>query len=120
MGAAFGQRLTTPKASLLGFEAQSDVPVCRRYKFAQCGGVHVLRPANLHVPHAFAISFQKAGWVVERRPIEEADIHMGAEGVDVPKRGISHARRGMAIVQKLANIGSAAAHLLKPWLADPS
>lgn len=26
----------------------------------------------------------------------------------------------MAIVQKLTNVGSAGAHLLKPWLGDPS
>jgi hypothetical protein len=45
---------------------------------------------------------------------------MGAEGVDVPKRGVSHASPGIAIVQKLANVGSAAAHLFKPWLGDAS
>jgi hypothetical protein len=75
---------------------------------------------DLHVPHAFAGSLQKTGRVVERRPVEEADIHMSTEGVDVPKCRVSHARSGVAIMQKLANIRSAAAHLLKPWLADPS
>ena len=72
------------------------------------------------MPHAFAGAFQKAGRVVERRPVEEADIHMSAEGVDIPERRISHARGGMAIVQKLANVRSATAHLFKPWLGDPS
>ncbi len=72
------------------------------------------------MPHAFAGAFQKAGRVIERRPVEEADIHMSTEGVDVPKRRISHTRRGMAIVQKFANVRSAAAHLLEPWLGDPS
>ena len=52
--------------------------------------------------------------------MEEADIHMSPEGVDVPERRVSHARRGMAILQKLANVRSAAAHLFKPWLGDPS
>ncbi len=72
------------------------------------------------MPHSFAGAFQKACRVVERRPIEEADIYMRTEGVDVPKRRVVHTRRGMAILQKFANVGSAAAHLLKPWLGDPS
>ena len=71
------------------------------------------------MPHAFAGAFQKAGRVVERRPVEEADIHMRTEGVDVPKRRISHTRGGTAIVQKFANVRSAAAHLFEPWLGDP-
>lgn len=72
------------------------------------------------MPHAFAVSFQEAARVVERSSVEKADIHMRTEGVDVAKRRISHARGGMAIVQKLANVRSAAAHPLKPRLADPS
>src|SRR6266851_2325312 len=114
MGAAFGPLLAMLKASLPGSEAQPDVPVGRRYEFAQCGGVHLLPPADLHVPHAFAGTFKQAGRVVERRSVEEADIHMSSEGVDVPKRRVPHTRGGMAIVQKLANVRSAAAHLFKP------
>ena len=72
------------------------------------------------MPHAFAGAFQKAGRVVERRPVEEADIHMSTEGVDVPKRRIFHKRGGMAIVQKFADVRPAAAHLFEPWLGDPS
>lgn len=108
------------KASWRGFEAQPDVPVCCRYKFTQRSGVHLPCPTELHVPHAFAGAFQKVGRIVERRAIEETDIHMGTEGVHVSKRCISYARRGMSIVQKLANIRSAAAHLFKPGLAHPS
>ena len=77
-------------------------------------------PADLYVPHAFADAFQETGRVIKRRPVEEADIHMGTESVDIPKRCISHTRRGMTIVQKLANIRSAAAHLFKPSLGEPS
>ena len=109
-----------PKTSFRGPEAQPDVPVCRGDKFTQRNGVHALRPAELHVPHAFAGAFQKGGRIVEHRPVEEADIHMNAEGVDVPKRRISHTRSRVAIVQKLANVRSAAAHLFKPWLGEPS
>ena len=72
------------------------------------------------MPHAFAGAFQEAGRVPKHRPEEEADIHMSREGVDVPKRRVSHTRRGMTIVQKLANIRPAAAHLLKPWPREPS
>ena len=72
------------------------------------------------MPHAFAGAFQKACPVVERRPVEEADIHMSAEGVDVAKRRISHTRSGVAIVQKFANVRSAAAHLFKPRPGDLS
>jgi hypothetical protein len=118
MGATFGPLLAMPKTSFRGPEAQPDVPVCCRDKFTQCNGVHLLRPAELHVPHAFACAFQEAGRVVEHRPVEESDIHM-TEGVDVPNR-ISHTRSGMAIVQKLANVRSAAAHLFKPWPGEPS
>jgi len=80
----------------------------------------LLPPAELHVPHALAGAFEKAGRVVERRPVEEADIHMGAEGVYVAKRRIFHARCGMAVVQKLANVRSTAAHLFKPRVGEPS
>jgi hypothetical protein len=52
--------------------------------------------------------------------MEEADIHVTTEGVDVPEGRISHARSRMAIVQKLANVRSAAAHPFKPWLSEPS
>ena len=72
------------------------------------------------MPHALAGAFQKGRRVVERRPLEEADIHMSPEGVDVPKSRVSDASGGMAILQQLANVGSAAAHLLKPWLGDAS
>src|SRR5665213_4266714 len=101
-------------------EAQPDVAVGGHDEFAQGVGVHGPRPAELHVPHALAGAVQKAGRIVERRPEEEAHIHMRAEGVDVPKGRVSHARRGMAIVQKLANVRAATAHLFKPWLGDPS
>jgi len=119
-GASFRLLLVVPKLSLCGSEAQPDVPVCCRYEFTECGGVRLLPPAQLDVSHAFAGAFQKACPVVECRSVEEADIHMSTEGVDVPKRRISHARGGMAIVQKLANVRAAAAHLFEPWPGDPS
>jgi hypothetical protein len=72
------------------------------------------------VPHSLARAFQKPSRIVERGPVEEADIHMSAEGVDVAERRVSYARCGMAIVQKLADVRSAAAHEFKPWLRDPS
>lgn len=72
------------------------------------------------MPHAFAGSLQKAGRIVERRPVEEADIHMSTEGIDVAERRVSHARRGMAVVQKLANVRAATTHPLEPRLTDPS
>jgi hypothetical protein len=108
------------KPSFRGREAQPDVPVGCRDKLTQCNGVHVLRPAELHVPHAFAGAFQEAGRVVKHRPVEEADIHVRPEGVDVPERRVSHTRRGMAVVQQLANVRSAGAHLLKPWPRERS
>ncbi len=69
--------------------------------------------------HAFAGAFEEAGRVVEPRAVEEADIRMRAEGVDIAKRRVCHAHGGMAIMQKLANVRSAVAHLLKPRLAEP-
>src|ERR1700722_18785095 len=82
------------KISFRGRQAQPDAPVCCRDKFTQSNGVHLLRPAELHVPHASASALQEAGRIVEHRPVEEADIHMGTEGIDVPKRRISHTRSG--------------------------
>jgi len=72
------------------------------------------------MPHALAGAFEKAGRVGERRPVEEANVRMRAEGVDIAERRVFHAGRGMAILQKLANIGAAAAHLIEPWLGNPS
>jgi hypothetical protein len=69
------------------------------------------------MPHPSACAFQQAGRVVERRTGKEADVHVGAEGVDVPKRGVSHARRGVAVLQKFADVRTAAAHLFEPWLS---
>jgi hypothetical protein len=119
-GCNLGQLLAVSKTSFRGPEAQPDVQVGCRAKLTQCNGVHLLRPAKLHVPHAFAGAFQEAGRVVKHRSVEEADIRMNPEGVDVPKRRISHTRSGMAIVQNLANVRSAAAHLFKPWPGEPS
>src|ERR1700722_1680092 len=88
--------------------------------------VHLVRRRSLVAPsgasraHALTGAFEKAGRVVERRPVEEADIHMGAEGVYVAKRRIFHARCGRAVVQKLANVRSTAAHLFKPRVGEPS
>jgi len=62
------------------------------------------------MPHAFAGAFQKAFRVIERRTVEEADIHVSTEGVDIPEGHIFHARGGVAIVQKLAYVRTAAAH----------
>ena len=73
-----------------------------------------MAPAQLHVPHAFAGTFQKAGPVVERRPVEETDIRMSTEGVDVGKCDIVHTGNGVAVVQELANVCPAAAHAFKP------
>ncbi len=68
--------------------------------------------------HALAGAFEKLGRILESRAVEKADVHMSAEGVDVAKRRVAHARGGMAIVQKLADVGSAAAHAFKPRLRD--
>ena len=97
-----------------------DVLVRRRYELNQRGGVYLLPPAELHVSHAFAGAFQKAGPVVERRPVEEADIHVGTEGIDIRKRGIFHTGNGMTVVQEFANFRPAAAHAFEPWLRHPS
>jgi hypothetical protein len=75
---------------------------------------------KFHVPHALSGAFKKAGGVVEICPEEEADIHMGAEGVDVAEGGIVHARGGMAVVQELANVRPAAAHLPEPPPCEPA
>lgn len=96
-----------------GLEAQSHVPVGRPYQFIQRRGVHRPRPADLDMPHAFAGAFQQTGRVVQRRTVEEADIHMGAEGVDVIKRRVSHTRRGMVILRKLSHIRPRSRHLFK-------
>jgi len=58
----------------------------------------------------------EGGRIVQRRPVEEADIHVGTERVDVAERGVSHTRRGMPVLQKLANVRAAPAHPLEPWL----
>jgi hypothetical protein len=111
----------TPHLTLShGSEARPDVAVGRCDKSSQCDGVHLVRPAEFDVPHAFAGALQKSGRIVEHCPVEEADIRMSAEGVDVPERRVSHTRGGMAIMQKFANVRSAAAHLFKPRLDEPS
>ncbi|HEY3776501.1 MAG TPA: hypothetical protein VGL35_00430 [Rhizomicrobium sp.] len=72
------------------------------------------------MPHPFAGAFQQTGRVFKDRPVEKADIYMSSESVDVANCGISHTGRGMAIVQKLTNVRTAAAHLLKPWKGELS
>jgi len=71
------------------------------------------------VPHAFARALQKAGRIVERRTEEEADIRVIPEGVDISERRIARTYRRTTIVQQLANIGAAVAHLLEPRQSDP-
>ena len=70
--------------------------------------------------HAFAGPFEEADWVVQRRPLEEAEIHMGLESVDIAKGGILNAGSGTAIVQQLANVRATIAHALEPWLGHPT
>jgi len=109
-----------PPASPSASEAQPDIPVGRQYELTQCRDVDLLTPAQLHMPHVLAGAFQNAGPVVERRAVEEADVHMSTEGVDVPKRGLFHARSRTAVVQELANVRPTAAHAFKPRLRHPT
>ena len=100
--------------------ARDLAPVRRRYEFDQRVGVYLPPPVKFHVPHAFAGTFQKVGPVVERRTVEEADIHVSTEGGDVGKRGIFHAGSRMTVVQEFANVRSAAAHAFEPRLRHRS
>ena len=72
------------------------------------------------MPHALARPLQNPSGIVEERAIEEADIRMSAEGADVAERRIAHARGGLTVVQKLADVAAATAHALEPGLSDPS
>jgi len=70
---------------------------------------------QLYMPHALAGPIEKANRVVQRRTKEEAHVGVGAEGIDIAKRRVPNARRGMPIGQQLADIVSARAHPLEPW-----
>jgi hypothetical protein len=72
------------------------------------------------VPHALAGALQKAGRVIERRAVEEADIHVRTEGNHLAKRRTVDTCGGMAVMQKLANVRSAAAHLFEPQPGERS
>ena len=96
-----------------------DVAVSSRYKFRQRSLVHWPAPAKLHVPHAFAGAFQKAGRIGQRHTLKEPDTYVRVESVDVTKRDIACAGGWMSIVKKLANVCATAAHLFKPWLDKP-
>src|SRR4051812_20731838 len=109
-----------PEASICAFKPRLDVPVSRRNELSQPDGVHLSPPTELHVSHALAGAFQKAARVCERGPVEEADVHVSTEGIDVCESGVLHAGSGMAVVQELANVRSAAAHALEPRLRHPS
>lgn len=67
------------------------------------------------MPHALARALEQPGRIVERRPVEEADIHMSTERIDIAERRIFHAGNGVAVIQNLANVRSAATHHIKPW-----
>ena len=71
------------------------------------------------MPHALAGALQKARGIGERRTVEEADIDVISKGIDVPKRRVLHACGGAAIVHKFADVGAAAAHMVKPGLRHP-
>ncbi|HJU26740.1 MAG TPA: hypothetical protein VJ722_08700 [Rhodanobacteraceae bacterium] len=66
------------------------------------------------MPHALAGALKQAGRIGKRRSVEEPDIHMYTERVDVPERRVLHARDGMPVIHKLADIRSATAHLFEP------
>src|SRR5262249_54763432 len=76
--------------------------------------------AQFHVSHPLAGTLQQPGGVIEHSAMEEADIRVGAEGIDVTKRRIVDARGGMAVVQQLPNIGAAIAHPFEPRPDKPS
>ncbi len=63
--------------------------------------------------------FQEAGRIVERGPVEEADVGVRAEGVHIGEGRLADAGRGMAVVQAFAHVGPAAAQALEPGLREP-
>ena len=66
--------------------------------------------------HALAGPLQKPGRIVQRRPIKEAQVRMGREGVDIGESGIAHADGRMVVMEKLAHVLAAAAQRLEPRL----
>lgn len=77
----------------------------------------IARPC-LHVTHEAPRTLQEPGGILQRCAMEESDVDVRGEDIDVAERGIRHAGRGMAIVQKLGDVGTAAAHLLEPHAGD--
>jgi hypothetical protein len=90
------------------------VPVCGGDERLEGGGVHRSTPVELHVAHTLAGALEQPRRILERRAMKEADVHVGAEGVDVRERGGADTRGGVAVVQELANVRAAAAHRLEP------
>lgn len=72
------------------------------------------RWSHLDVTHESAVSRQQVGRVVKGSPVEEADVDVGREYVDVTKRGISHTRGRVTVVQEFGDVVATAAHDLEP------
>jgi len=66
------------------------------------------------VSHKLARAFKQALRVRQLGSLEEADVHVGREGIDVGKRRTAHARSGLTIMQHLPNVIAAMAYGFKP------
>jgi len=81
-------------------------------------GVELATRVQFHVPHAFAISLQQAGGVLERCAVEETDVDVTFECVDVPEWRVFDTCDRATIVHQFADIFSTLPHLRKPLLRD--
>ncbi len=80
----------------------------------ECGRVGFLPGPQLHMAHALARAFEKSSGIVEPGAEEKPDVDVRRESIDVAESGIADAGRGMAVVQKFADVVAEVAHEVEP------
>jgi hypothetical protein len=70
------------------------------------------------VAHAFARSLQEAGRVLQRRTMEEADVHVISERVDVSEGRVLDTGDRAAVVHQLPHVVATLPHSREPLFCE--
>ena len=73
---------------------------------------------QLHMAHPFAATFQESSGILEKRAVEEADVHVVLEYIHIREGCVADTRDRTAVVQCLSDIIAALSYFHEPLFCD--
>src|ERR1700678_845099 len=70
--------------------------------------------------HSLAVALQQAGWIGQHCALKEPNVDVRSEYIDVAEGHIAETCNRTAVMEQLANFGTALSHQLKPLARDVS